>query len=66
VVSFSLMVRLILIALLLGFKDSLTPPPPPKRRPIEVGKSLARVRMRRLGVEGDWRDYRTPGLTGWA
>lgn len=39
-------------------------PPQPQVRPhrIEVGKTLARARMRRLGVEGDWRDFVTPGL----
>jgi hypothetical protein len=39
-------------------------PPPPKPHKIEVGKSLAMARMRRLGVEGNWKDYVTPGLTG--
>jgi hypothetical protein len=38
-------------------------PPAPKPHKIEVGKSLAMVRMRRLGiVNGDWREYTTARL----
>lgn len=31
-------------------------------RPIEVGRTLAEYRMRRLGVKGDWRNYTTQAL----
>jgi len=45
-------------------------PPFEKQWPhkIEVGRTLAQARMRRLGVEGNWEDYITPGLrmTSWA
>ena len=60
-VSFKLIVVLIAAVIAMAIHRHFNPPPP-KPRKIEVGKSLAQARMRRLGVEDDWRKYRTPGL----
>jgi len=61
-VTKALTLALILTVLMTAIGLWFAAPAPPEPHKLEVGKTLAMVRMRRLGVEGDWREYTTARL----